>query len=116
MFVGAGDGPCAILMMGSARVEEKKLHYPVDPVAAKHGAAAPRGERRPGARRSRLAGRVRADARELAAKGVTAGTSAVREHVPSLRPPLRLYVDVGEQEDDQGRRPQIQGGCASTSS
>ena len=27
IFVGAGDGPCAILMVG-ARVENKSLHYP----------------------------------------------------------------------------------------
>ena len=39
VFVGAGDGPCAILMLG-ARVEGKTLHYPADPLAAKHGAAA----------------------------------------------------------------------------
>ena len=38
--VGAGDGPCAILMVG-ARSPEKKLHYPRSEVAARHGAAAP---------------------------------------------------------------------------
>jgi uncharacterized cupin superfamily protein len=37
VFVGAGDGPCAILMMG-ARPDEP-LHYPVSEVAAKHGAS-----------------------------------------------------------------------------
>lgn len=37
IFVGAGDGPCAILMMG-ARPDEP-LHYPVSDVAAKHGAS-----------------------------------------------------------------------------
>jgi uncharacterized cupin superfamily protein len=37
IFVGAGDGPCAILMMG-ARPDEP-LHYPVSEVAAKHGAS-----------------------------------------------------------------------------
>lgn len=40
IFVGAGDGPCAILMVG-ARGEGKKLHYPPSEVAARHGAAAP---------------------------------------------------------------------------
>jgi uncharacterized cupin superfamily protein len=39
--VGAGDGPCAILMTG-ARSPDKTLHYPTDPVAARHGAAATR--------------------------------------------------------------------------
>jgi len=39
--VGAGDGPCAILMTG-ARSPGKALHYPTHPVAARHGAAAPR--------------------------------------------------------------------------
>jgi uncharacterized cupin superfamily protein len=39
IFVGAGEGPCAILMIG-ARREVEKLHYPVSPVAAKYGASA----------------------------------------------------------------------------
>jgi uncharacterized cupin superfamily protein len=37
IFVGAGDGPCAILMIG-ARPDEPLL-YPVSEVAAKHGAS-----------------------------------------------------------------------------
>jgi uncharacterized cupin superfamily protein len=37
--VGAGDGPCAILMVG-ARSRDSTTHYPADPVAARHGAAA----------------------------------------------------------------------------
>ena len=40
IFVGAGDGPCAILMVG-ARGHGKKLHYPTSDVAARHGASAP---------------------------------------------------------------------------
>jgi uncharacterized cupin superfamily protein len=40
ILVGAGDGPCAILMVG-VRGEGKKLHYPVSEVAARHGASAP---------------------------------------------------------------------------
>lgn len=36
--VGAGDGPCAILMVG-ARSPDQTTHYPVDPVAARHGAS-----------------------------------------------------------------------------
>jgi uncharacterized cupin superfamily protein len=38
IFVGAGDGPCAILMIG-ARPEQETLHYPVDEVAARYGAS-----------------------------------------------------------------------------
>ena len=37
VFVGAGDGPCAILMIG-ARLD-LGLRYPVSEVAAKHGAS-----------------------------------------------------------------------------
>ena len=40
VFVGAGEGPCAILMIG-ARGEERTLHYPVDERAARYGASAP---------------------------------------------------------------------------
>lgn len=40
ILVGAGDGPCAILMAG-ARGPGKQLHYPPDETAARHGAAAP---------------------------------------------------------------------------
>lgn len=39
VIVGAGDGPCAILMLG-ARPEVETIHYPVSEVAAKHGASA----------------------------------------------------------------------------
>ena len=38
IIVGAGDGPCAILMAG-LRGEGKKLHYPVSEVAARYGAS-----------------------------------------------------------------------------
>ena len=38
IFVGAGDGPCVILMAG-ARLETKKLHYPVSELAARYGAS-----------------------------------------------------------------------------
>jgi uncharacterized cupin superfamily protein len=37
VFVGAGDRPCAILMIGSRR--EDRAHYPVNEVAAKYGAS-----------------------------------------------------------------------------
>jgi uncharacterized cupin superfamily protein len=38
ILVGAGDGPCAIMMVG-ARSRAKTIHYPVDAVAAKYGAS-----------------------------------------------------------------------------
>jgi uncharacterized cupin superfamily protein len=38
IFVGAGDGPCAILMVG-ARSGEETIRYPVSEVAARHGAS-----------------------------------------------------------------------------
>ena len=37
VFVGAGSGPCAILMVG-ARASEDGIRYPVSDVALKHGA------------------------------------------------------------------------------
>lgn len=38
VFVGAGEGPCAILMIG-LRPEVETLRYPVSEVAAKYGAS-----------------------------------------------------------------------------
>jgi uncharacterized cupin superfamily protein len=38
VFVGAGQGPCAVLMIGSRRKDE--AHYPVNETAAKYGASA----------------------------------------------------------------------------
>jgi uncharacterized cupin superfamily protein len=37
VFVGAGDGPCAILMVG-ARLPEESIVYPVSELALRHGA------------------------------------------------------------------------------
>ena len=37
VFVGAGEAPCAVLMIGSRR--EDSAHYPVNPVAAKYDAS-----------------------------------------------------------------------------
>jgi uncharacterized cupin superfamily protein len=39
VFVGAGDGPCAILMVGS-REGDWNVRYPVSDLAARHGAGA----------------------------------------------------------------------------
>jgi uncharacterized cupin superfamily protein len=36
MTVGTGDVPCAILMVGT-RSRDDVIHYPVEPVAARHG-------------------------------------------------------------------------------
>lgn len=41
VIVGAGDAPCAVLMVG-ARNAGDDLIYPADPVAAKHGASSER--------------------------------------------------------------------------
>ena len=38
--VGAGDGPCAILMYGM-RSPDATILYPVEPAAAKHGRSVP---------------------------------------------------------------------------
>ncbi len=38
IFAGAGDAPCAILMVG-ARLPGEQLHYPVSEVAARYGAS-----------------------------------------------------------------------------
>ena len=38
--IGAGDGPCAILMVG-ARKPDATIHYPVSEVAARHGLSTP---------------------------------------------------------------------------
>ena len=39
IIVGAGDGPCAILMIGARRPDEE-FRYPVSEVAARYGASA----------------------------------------------------------------------------
>lgn len=46
IFVGAGDGPCAIFMVG-ARSEEATIRYVVSEAAARHGAGAEREVTRP---------------------------------------------------------------------
>jgi uncharacterized cupin superfamily protein len=40
VFVGAGDGPCAVLMVG-ARKPDRVYHYPVSELAARFGASPP---------------------------------------------------------------------------
>ena len=39
IFLGAGDGPCVILMSGS-RTADWRVHYPVSELAARYGAGA----------------------------------------------------------------------------
>ena len=41
VLIGAGDGPCAILMVGG-RKEDMQIHYPVDETAARHGVSVDR--------------------------------------------------------------------------
>lgn len=42
VFIGAGDGPCAILMVGvRRRGAEVEVHYPANELAARYGAVAP---------------------------------------------------------------------------
>jgi uncharacterized cupin superfamily protein len=41
IFVGAGDGPCAILMVGT-RDRDETIFYPASELAARHGAEAPK--------------------------------------------------------------------------
>lgn len=36
--IGTGEGPCAILMVGT-RSPDQRIHYPADPAAARHEAA-----------------------------------------------------------------------------
>jgi uncharacterized cupin superfamily protein len=40
VFVGAGEGPCAVLMIGSRRLDE--AHYPVSELAARYDASVAR--------------------------------------------------------------------------
>ena len=58
IIVGAGDGPCAILMAG-LRGEGKELHYPVSEVAGRYGASTPEETGRAARGVQRLAGRIR---------------------------------------------------------
>ena len=46
IFVGAGDGPCVLLMAG-ARSEDEQIRYPVSELAARYGASVPRRRRSP---------------------------------------------------------------------
>ena len=45
-FVGAGDGPCWILMVGARRPDER-IEYTVDATAVKHGASVAKPTRDP---------------------------------------------------------------------
>jgi hypothetical protein len=40
VFIGAGDEPCAVLMIGCRRRDE--VHYPVNELAARYGASVQR--------------------------------------------------------------------------
>ena len=43
IFVGAGDGPCVLLMAG-ARSEDEQIRYPVSELAARYGASVADGD------------------------------------------------------------------------
>ena len=45
VFIGAGDGPCAVLMIGSRR--EEAAHYPFSHLAARYGASVARATDEP---------------------------------------------------------------------
>ncbi len=47
VFVGAGDGPCAILMVGARGDDIDDLLYPVSDVARRHGASVEKETRDP---------------------------------------------------------------------
>lgn len=42
VFVGAGDGPCAILMIGDRKGASERVTYPVSELASRHGAGVAR--------------------------------------------------------------------------
>ena len=44
--IGAGEEPCAILMVGS-RSQDKQIEYPVEPAAARYGASVEKGTNSP---------------------------------------------------------------------
>jgi hypothetical protein len=46
VFVGAGDGPCAIVMVG-AQSKQEELIFPASELALRHGAGVPEGTRDP---------------------------------------------------------------------
>jgi hypothetical protein len=86
LIVGAGDRPCAILMIG-ARPEVETLRYPVSKVAAKYGASRREGDRRTGRGVRRLAGRVPAGAPSVAAQLGHEGVEVARSLSPWQRVP-----------------------------
>ncbi len=73
VFVGAGEAPCVVLMVG-ARSQDEKLHYPVSELAAGYGASADEATSDPkaGVRALRAAGACAAAVLGSAALGVEA--------------------------------------------
>ena len=43
VFVGAGEGPCVIVMVGARQADRDGVRYPASAVAQKHGAGVSRG-------------------------------------------------------------------------
>ncbi len=75
VIVGAGEGPCSILMLGAR--PDVELRYPVSEVAAKYGASAVKETDDAGRGVCRLAGRVRAGAAVVAARNGHVAAAAI---------------------------------------
>lgn len=67
IFVGAGDGPCTILMLGARGVGGNGLHYPVNELAAAYGASVAEETSVPGGGVCRLEPRLHTGAHAVAA-------------------------------------------------
>jgi hypothetical protein len=76
VLVGAGEGPCWILMVGARRPDRTFVH-PADPTAARHGAAADRATSDAREAHGKWTPGCRAGANTLAA-GLTAQPAAAR--------------------------------------
>jgi hypothetical protein len=114
--VGAGEGPCAVLMIGSRR--EDAIHYTVNETAARFGAAVsretdahwrptPTGARKVRTPRSRTLGRwdnSRPTAVTARGSSPTVGSNAATTPILKLRPNLaeiarsRALRDAGPAE------------------
>ena len=81
IFVGAGDGPCVILMAG-ARSEDEQLLYPVSELAARYGASAEEETSDP-SRRTRV-------------RAVTAGAALVLGPPPLGLKPARCRLRTSQ--------------------
>ena len=100
IFVGAGEGPCAILMIG-ASPEESDLFYPVSEVAAKYGASAAKETPNPDEAYADWPGELRAGA---PARGRSSSATPRRPRARRRRSPSR----DGCRSRSSRRRPRVQ--------